>query len=259
MSETQDPAERTREKARFLSRYPPFGNLDKATLDRVAAAVVEYVARRGEAVLVENGASGRFLYVVRDGTMELDHKGHVVDVVTNGQVFGHPTVITGLPPEFTVRAREDTTLYLIPRDVALEFLSRPDGVIFVAETLRERLIRAAHTMRAMPDVRSVPVTSLIRRGPVFCDPATTVREAAQLMSDEVVTALLVRSRKGLGIVTDADSAQEGPRRRTAVRDAGQHGHDDPGQGGQPADAGPRGQHRDAAGGREPPRGGGCGR
>ena len=64
--------------------------------------------------------------------MELDHKGHVVDVVTKGQVFGHPTVITGLAPEFTVRAREDTALYLIPRDVALDFLSRPDGVTFVA-------------------------------------------------------------------------------------------------------------------------------
>ena len=63
---------------------------------------------------------GSILYVVRDGTMELDHKGHVVDVVTKGQVFGHPTVITGLAPEFTVRAREDTVLYLIPRDVALD-------------------------------------------------------------------------------------------------------------------------------------------
>ena len=192
------------ERARFLSRYPPFENLDKATLERVAGAIVEHVAREGEAVLVENGASGRFLYVVRDGTMELEHKGHVIDVVTQGQVFGHPTLITGLEPEFTVRAREDTALYCIPRGVALEFLGRTGGVTFVAETLRGRLIRAADTMRSMPDVRSVPVTSLIRRGPVFCDSATTVREAAKLMSDEVVTALLIRSRKGLGIVTDAD-------------------------------------------------------
>jgi CBS domain-containing protein len=204
MSETQNPAEHMSERARFLSHYPPFENLDKATLERIAVAVVEHVAREGEAVLVENGPSGRFLYVVRDGTMELDHKGHVVDVVTKGQVFGHPTLVTGLAPEFTVRAREDTLLYLIPSYVALAILGSPEGVTFVAETLRGRLIRAAHAMRAMPDVRSVPVTSLLRRGPVFCDPATTVREAARLMSDEVVTALLVRTRKGLGIVTDAD-------------------------------------------------------
>ena len=204
VSDSEHHKEHTREIARFLSRYPPFEGMDRAELDCVAATVSEHHAPAGEAVLVENGATGTYLYVVRDGTMELDHKGHVVDFVTKGQVFGHPTLITGLAPEFTVRAREDTDLYLIPREVALELLSRSAGVTFVAQTLRDRLIRAAHTMRAMPDVRSVSVTSLVRRTPVFCEPATTVREAAKLMSDEVVTAVLVNSRKGLGIVTDSD-------------------------------------------------------
>ncbi len=155
-------------------------------------------------MLVENGATGTYLYVVRDGTMELDHNGNVVDVVTKGQVFGHPTLVTGLAPEFTVRAREDTVLYLIPRDVALSILSSPEGVTFVAQTLRERIIRAAQAMRSLPDARTVRVTSLVRRGPVYCQPSTTVREAARLMSDERVTAVLVRSRRGLGIVTDSD-------------------------------------------------------
>jgi len=204
MSEAPSREDHAGEAARFLSHYPPFDGMERVELGRVAASVVEYRAVEGESVLVENGATGTYLYVVRDGTMELDHKGHVVDVVTKGQVFGHPTLLTGLAPEFTVRAREDTDLYLIPRDVAVELLSRADGVTFVAQTLRDRLIRAAHTMRALPDVRSVPVTSLVRRGPVFCDPATTIRQAAQLMSDEMVTAVLVQSRQGLGIVTDTD-------------------------------------------------------
>ena len=204
MSEAQGRKEHAHDTVRFLARYPPFDGMERAELERVAASTVEHRALEGESVLVENGATGTHLYVVRDGTMELDHKGHVVDVVTKGQVFGHPTLLTGLAPEFTVRAREDTDLYLIPRDVAIELLSRADGVTFVAQTLRERLIRAAHTMRALPDVRSVPVTSLVRRGPVFCDPATSIRDVAQLMSDETVTAVLIQSRKGLGIVTDAD-------------------------------------------------------
>lgn len=201
---TQSKEERAKEIARFLSHYPPFDRIDRAELERVAPDVLEYRAVAGEAVLVENGAAGAHLYLVRDGAMELDHKDHVVDVITKGQVFGHPTLVTGLAPEFTVRAREDTVLYVIPRDVALPILGSPEGVTFVAQTLRERLIRAAHTMRGMPDVRSVLVTSLVRRAPVFCDPSTTVREAAQLMSDELVTAVLVTSSKGLGIVTDTD-------------------------------------------------------
>ncbi len=201
---TQSSEERATGIARFLSHYPPFDQMDRAELERVAAVAVEHRAAAGEAVLVENGATGTYLYVVRDGTMELDHNGNVVDVVTRGQVFGHPTLVTGLAPEFTVRAREDTVLYLIPRDVALSILSSPEGVTFVAQTLRERIIRAAQAMRSLPDARTVRVTSLVRRGPVYCQPSTTVREAARLMSDERVTAVLVRSRRGLGIVTDSD-------------------------------------------------------
>ena len=119
-------------------------------------------------------------------------------------MFGHPTLLTGLSPEFTVRAREDSLLYCIPRDVALELLTRPEGVTFVARTGRDRLIQAARTMSALPDVRTQPVTSLVRSAPLFCEPDTTVREAARLMAAEGRSALLVKTRDGLGIVTDVD-------------------------------------------------------
>ena len=200
----QGDEEPTREIARFLAHYPPFDRMDRARLGQIASGVLEHRAAPGEAVLIENGATGTHLYVVRDGTMELDHQGHVVDVVTKGQVFGHPTLVTGLAPEFTVRAREETVLYLIPREIALSILGTPEGVTFVAHTLRDRLIRAAHATQEIPDVHTVPVTTLVRREPLFCDPSTSIREAAQLMSDEVVSAILVTSSKGLGIVTDAD-------------------------------------------------------
>ena len=53
----------------------------------------------------------------------------------------------------------------------------------MARNLRERLIQAARTMRALPDVRTRPVTSLVRTVPLFCDPDTTIRDAAKLMAD----------------------------------------------------------------------------
>ncbi len=201
---TQGDEGPAKEIARFLAHYPPFDRMDRARLEQIALSVVEHRAVPGEAVLIEDGATGTHLYVVRDGTMELDHQGHVVDVITKGQVFGHPTLVTGLAPEFTVRAREETVLYLIPREIALSILGTPGGVTFVAHTLRDRLIRAAQATREMPEVLAVPVTALVRRGPVFCEPSTSIREAAQLMCDEVVSAILVSSSMGLGIVTDAD-------------------------------------------------------
>jgi len=196
--------EKVREIARFLGRYPPFDTLSRDELESVATAARESHVQRGEAALVENGPPGEHLYVVRDGTMELEHKGRIVDVVTKGQLFGHPTLLSGQPPEFTVRAREDTELYLLPRAEATAVLGRPEGAAFIAQSFRDRVLRTSAAAHALPDVRTVPVTSLIRRAPVICPPDMTVRKVAQLMNDELVTAVLVETAQGLGIVTDAD-------------------------------------------------------
>ena len=122
-------------------------------------------------------------------------------------------------------ARQDSTLYCIPSDVALEVLSRPAGVRFVAASLRERLLDAARTMRSLPDVVTRPVTSLIRSKPLFCDPDTSAREAAKLMAAEKRSALLVRTRDGLGIVTDLDLRDKVVAARPVARRTGERRDD----------------------------------
>ena len=202
-AESADRSDQVRERARFLSRIDPFRGLGPEELDRVAASVVERLVLSGEAVLVEYGVPGTQLYVVKDGTLELVHNRVPIDVISAGEVFGHPTLLTGLPPEFTTRAREASSLYCIPMDIALEILSRLEGVRFVARTLRERLTHAANQM-ALPDVRTRPVTALLRGAPLFCGPDVSIREAASLMIAGGRSAILVQARGGLGIVTDVD-------------------------------------------------------
>ena len=195
---------RVTERIEFLARHEPFRRLSQDDLDRVASSIVERPVPAGEIVLVESGVPGTELYVVREGAFELTHKQAVVTILTSGEVFGHPTLLTGLPPEFSIQARQGSTLYVITREVAVDVLSRPEGVRFVAGSLRERLLDAARTMRALPDVVTRPVTSLIRSAPLFCDPEASARDAAELMAAEKRSALLVRTRDGLGIVTDLD-------------------------------------------------------
>jgi CBS domain-containing protein len=206
MTPTADPA-RIADRVRFLSRTPPFKELTTEELQVVAASLRERAAAAGEAILVEGGPPGQELYVVRLGTLELLHKDAYVAIVTAGEVVGYPTLLTGLAPEFTVRAREDSLLYCLPRDVAVSVLSRPAGLQWMAANSRERLLQAAGTMRALPDVRTLPVTSVTRSKPLFCDPETTAQEAAKLMIAEKRSAILVRGRGGkgiAGIVTDVD-------------------------------------------------------
>jgi CBS domain-containing protein len=206
MPPAADPA-RVADRVRFFSRVPPFKALPEDELERVAASLRERAVSEGETILVEGGPPGEELYVVRLGAFELVHKDAYVAVVTAGEIIGHPTLLSGLAPEFTVRAREDSLLYCIPRDEAVSLLSRPAGLQWMATNLRERLLQAAGTMRATPDVRTLPVTSVTRSKPLFCDPETTAQRAAEIMIAEKRSAILVRGAGGRGIqgiVTDVD-------------------------------------------------------
>ncbi len=254
MSKGEAAAGPVSERARFLARLEPFKGLSPEELERIADEIIERDVSAGEAVLVENGPPGAELYVVRSGAVELAHKEAVVAVLTSGEVFGYPTLLTGLAPEFTARVREDGRLYCIPSDVALEFLSRPDGVRFVAGNLRERLIQSASTMLALPDVRTRPVTSLVRSDPIFCEPDTPIHDAAQILMDAGRSAILVRTRGRARHRHRRRLPRQGRGRRHPQRRAGGQDHDLAGPHHRRRGPGAGGQHRDDGLGREPPAG-----
>jgi CBS domain-containing protein len=199
---TQD--EPPHEVARFLARYPPFDALEAAELETIAAAVAVRPYRTGEAVLVEDGTPAEAFYVIRDGSMELVHEDEVIDILEPGEGFGHPSLLTGLAPAFTVRAHGDSLCYLLPRETALSVLGRPAGAGFVAGTLRERLTRAGHVVHALPELGTVRVAELVARPATVCEPYTTIRHAAELMTAAGTSAILVPDGERLLILTDAD-------------------------------------------------------
>jgi len=191
------------EIASFLARHPPFAALEQDDLERVAAAVETRELSAGATVLVEDGPPATHFWVTRSGSMELVHEDEVIDVLEPGEGFGHPSLLSGLAPSFTVRAHEDSVCYLVPRKEALLVLGRPEGAGFVARSLRERLIRAGHTVHALPEIATVHVSELIAAPPLFCEPGATIAHAAEIMTESGRSALLLRTGE-LMIVTDAD-------------------------------------------------------
>src|SRR6059036_2713220 len=135
----------TDEIAAFLRRFPPFDGLEPSQLSAVADAAEVRHYREGEDVLIEDAQPAAHFFVIRQGSMELVHEGEVIDVLEPGESFGHPSLLTGMAPAFTVRAREDSRVLAIPREEALAVLSRPAGIGYVAGSLRERLTRTGHT------------------------------------------------------------------------------------------------------------------
>ena len=192
------------EIADFLAQFPPFDTLSRDELLHVAAAVAVRSYPAGTDILIEDGPPASELHVIRKGSVELRHQDVVVDILEPGESFGHPSLLTGMASAFTVRAHEDSTCSTINRELALEILGRPAGAIFVARTMRERLIRTGYTVHGLPEVRTVRIGNLITAPPVLCRPERTIREAASLMSAERVSGLFVSEAGGLGIVTDTD-------------------------------------------------------
>ena len=163
----------------------------------------------GGAVLVEDGDPAQGMYVVYTGGMDLVHADQLVDNLEPGESFGHPSLLSGLAPAFSVIAHEDSTVLFIPRESALRILGHPAGAEFIASSLRDRLVRTGEAARALPDLSLMRLSSLVDREPLVLDPEASLRDAARAMTDEARTAALVRLPGGLGSVTDADMREQG--------------------------------------------------
>lgn len=170
----------------------------------MATAAAQHTYRAGQLALIMYGEPTRYLFVIRTGAMELVHGNETVEVLEPGECFGHPSLVSGLAPTFSVRAREDSSCLLIPGEIALEVLSGPAGARFVARSLRDRLVRAEQTARGLPELTGTRVGAVAQRPPVSVAADASVRDAARILTENRVTAAYVSLPDGPGIVTDAD-------------------------------------------------------
>jgi CBS domain-containing protein len=188
----------------FLHRYPPFDELAPETVAALAAQGDIRAFGDGESILVEDGPPAAGLWVLLTGSLDLVHEGEVVQVIEPGECFGHPSLLTGLSPAFTVRAREPSECALFPREAGQAVMATAAGARYIARTMRKRLTRTGHTVHGLHDVGPTPV-SAIMRPPIFCEPDTSVRDAARRIDAPDTSVLLVELPSGeLGVVTDAE-------------------------------------------------------
>lgn len=190
--------------ADFLSGFSPFDQLDEDELEQLASGVeVEYFPE-DQVILRQREASGPEVWVVRTGAVDLIDEGRVLDRLEEGEMFGHPSMLSGLPTTFEVRAAEDSLCYRLMEDDLVPLLSRPAGLRYLTRSLLGRP-RPAAAVSPGEDPAQQPAARLLRREPVICEPDTPVRTVARRMADAHESAALVRLEDGeLGIVTDSD-------------------------------------------------------
>jgi CBS domain-containing protein len=203
------------EVVEFLRRHPPFDAVDVAEVERVAATAEIEFHRAGTVIFSQGTGPVDHLRVIRRGAVELVHDGRVLDLLGDGELFGHASMLSGLPTGFEARAAEDTLCYRIDAETARELLSAPAGLRFVARSLLDWPDAGSAAARPHPaagaiadareDPAELPVGRLVRGSPIICAPETTIREVAQQMAAVDASAAVVKLADGtLGILTDRD-------------------------------------------------------
>jgi CBS domain-containing protein len=189
----------------LLARHAPFDAQPPETLAAIAdrAQLLDYAGDL--AILVEDGPPAEGMWVVTEGSVELRHDGQSIQILEPGECFGHPSLLTRMPPAYTVRTREPTRCLWLDRSAAERVLGTTAGAAYVAATMRSRLVRQGHAVRGMLEVGTTPVSAIMRPARMI-EPGLAVRDAVAMLSEPGVSALLVLPASGgrpEALVTDA--------------------------------------------------------
>jgi CBS domain-containing protein len=184
----------------FLAEHPPFAGLDREALLEVAASSLIEFFPAGEVILTELGEPAQHIYVVRRGAVGLTSGGHTVDILQEGEMFGHPSVLSGRPPALGAEAHEDTICLLLPTGTISAVFGTKGGLGFLVSSLRRR---GGH-MRVPAAMRALVVGSVVRRPLIQVGEDATVSSVASVMTENDVSGVMVNGELGTGIVTDRD-------------------------------------------------------
>lgn len=206
-------AEQT-EVSSFLSHYRPFSQLPDSARDELARHI-EIVYFRAGTDILHYGSPIQDLYVVRSGAVETFRRtGELYNRLDEGGIFGQMGLMMNRRVRFSVKALEDTLLYCVPADLFSRYCDEHACFSDYFEADNGDLLRhtVSNTTEAS-NLASVKAQALIVREPVCVEPDTSIREAAQIMTRERVSSLLICQSdqdhpqnvgKLMGIVTDRD-------------------------------------------------------
>ncbi len=204
------------EMARFLAGHAPFNTLPLEALERLAGQIEVSYFKSGSKIL-EFGEPIADLYVVRSGAVELLRKsGELYNRLSVGGVFGQTGIMLNRRVRYPARALEDSLVYCIPLSYFEAYCDEYESFADYFEAEQEGILRHALSKELdRSDLSTVKVARCLHRPPLTISPDASVRSAAQIMTQEQVSALLVMEEPAAshaqhsahqiqGIITDSD-------------------------------------------------------
>ena len=207
----------------FLQSIPPFQFLSRAELARLAGTMSLEFFPKDTVILSAGHTTSEALYVVHKGGVKLALRSQVgkqlmIDMRSEGEIFGLLSVLGKDLARFDVVAVEDTLCYTIPADEVQRLISSHAEVAdyLLRTSLARYMDRSLQALRTQTGLMgdserllySLSVGDVVAAQPLLCGSQITIREAAQELSRSKATCLFVvdAGNCAKGIVTDRDFA-----------------------------------------------------
>ncbi len=205
----------------FLRNVSPFHDIDDLTLRNIAGGISMEFYPKGSTILHQEGPASEFLRVVKKGTVKVFIKSGkdeevIIDTRGEGDSFGFLSLVSGDKSRANVVATEDTTCYLISREVILKLLETHPAFAeyflvsflnkYIDKTYKEMHKRSLLYGGGDRLLFTTPVGELITKEAITAPQSISIREAAEIMTQNRISSLVLLDSYGIpsGIITDRD-------------------------------------------------------
>lgn len=205
----------------FLKSVPPFQFLAAGELSKLAGLMTLEYFPKNTLILSAGRKAPESLYVVHKGGVKLALRTQVgkeliLDMRSEGEIFGLLSMMGGDVTRLDVTALEDTLCYCLPAHEVQRLISKHVEVAdyLLRTSVTRYMDRSLNELRAQTNLMgdterllyALSVRDVVRERAVTCELRTTIRDAARLVREAGSTALFVVNGQGqaLGIVTDKD-------------------------------------------------------
>lgn len=193
----------------FLAAHPPFDHLPPETLQTLPKALTIRYQRRGQNFPPQHAEPA--IYLIRQGAVELRNtQGVLIEKLAEGDLYTAACEQASNNAMLKGICTEDCLLYTFDCARFTELCRQfPAFSSFFYASLRQKLQRVLTTLQQQPpqdtSLLEAPIWQIMNREPVTASPDIKIIEAAQLMTHEHLSSLLLLEKGKLcGILTDHD-------------------------------------------------------
>lgn len=205
----------------FLKNFPPFDALEKEQLFKIASNVKVTYIEKDNFVFKQDENPHEYFYVVKDGAIglyrDMDNEQILVDICDEGDIFGLRPLIQNDIYLMSAKANEESVLYAVSVEILKEIIQTNEKVKkFLIASFSSNIktpyakgtngqlfanIEMHTSNTSFTEIQSAEFS----KNPVTTLKTSTIKEAAQIMSDKRVgSILIVENKNPIGIITDKD-------------------------------------------------------